>query len=89
MSWSRQLRQVNPVSLHSGGTMGTNHNYLLYFKRDRLCDALQGLVHICDPIDPPPRTIHFPVRDLILPIATDFLEANELPYDKPEMKFAI
>ena len=69
--------------------MGLNYNYLLYFQRAHLWDALTGLVHICDPIDPPPTTIHFPDRDLILPIATDFLEANELPYDKPEMKFAI
>jgi hypothetical protein len=69
--------------------MGLNYNYLLYFKQDHLWDALTGLVHICDPIDPPPTTIHFPDRDLTLPIATDFLEANEVLYDKPEIKFAI
>ena len=69
--------------------MGLNHNYLLYFKRERLWDALQGLVHMCDPIDPPPTKIHFPDQDLILPIATDYFKADELAYDEPEMKFAL
>ena len=69
--------------------MGLNHNYLLYFKRERLWDALQGLVHMCDPIDPPPTKIHFPDQDLILPIATDYFNADELAYDEPEMKFAL
>lgn len=69
--------------------MGLNHNYLLYFKRDQLWNALTGLVKICDPIAPPPTTIHFPNRDLKLPIATDFREGNEIPYDTPEIKFAI
>ena len=69
--------------------MGLNYNYLLYFKRDHLWDALQGLVHICDLIDPPPTTIHFPDRDLVLPIATGFREEDDLPHDKPEYDFAI
>jgi hypothetical protein len=69
--------------------MGLNHNYLLYFKRDHLWDALTGLAEMCDPIDPPPTKIHFPDRDLILPFATDYFEENEIPYDKPEIKFSI
>jgi len=69
--------------------MGLNYSYLLYFKQDHLWDALTGLAKICNPVDPPPTTIHFPDRDLILPIATDFLEANEVLYDEPEIKFAI
>ena len=69
--------------------MGLNYNYLLYFDRDHLWNALTGLVKICYPIEPPPTTIHFPDHDLILPIATDSFEENELPYDKPEMNFAI
>ena len=69
--------------------MGLNHNYLLYFKRDRLWDALQGVAKAADPIDPPPTTIHFPNRDLKLPIATDFGEENEIPFDTYEIKFAI
>jgi hypothetical protein len=43
MSLSRQLRQVSPGNLHSGGTMGLNDYYLLYFKRDYLWDALPSL----------------------------------------------
>lgn len=69
--------------------MGLNYSYLLYFKQNHLWDVLTGLVKICDTIDPPPTTIHFPDHDLILPIATDYFEENELPYDQPEMKFAI
>jgi hypothetical protein len=69
--------------------MGLNYSYLLYFKQNHLWDALTGLVKICDPIDPSPTTIHFPDHDLILPIATDYFEENELPFDKPEIKFAI
>jgi hypothetical protein len=89
MSLSRRPRQVSPGNLHSGGTIGLNYNYLLYFDRDHLWNALTGLVKICDPIEPPPTTIHFPDRDLKLPIATDFGEKNEYPYDKPELRFAI
>lgn len=69
--------------------MGLNYNYLLYFQRDQLWDALTGLVKICDPIDPPPTTIHFPDRSLKLSIATDFGEENEYPHDKAEIRFAI
>jgi hypothetical protein len=69
--------------------MGLNHNYLLYFKRDRLWEALQGVAKIAEPIDPPPSTVHFPDHDLYLPFATDFGEDNEVSYDAPEIKFAI
>jgi hypothetical protein len=69
--------------------MVLNHNYLLYFKRDRLWDALQGVAKIAEGTNPPPTTIHFPDHDLVLPIATGFQEENELPYDKPEVDFAI
>jgi hypothetical protein len=66
--------------------MGLNYSYLLYFKQKHLWDALTGLVKISDPINPPPTTIHFPDHDLILPIATNYFEENELPYDKSEIK---
>jgi len=69
--------------------MGLNNNYLLYFKRDRLWDALHGVAKISEPIDPPPSTIHFPDHDLYLPFATDFGEENEISYDAPEIKFAV
>jgi hypothetical protein len=57
--------------------MGLNYNYLLYFKRDHLWDALQGVVKIAEHYNPPPTKIHFPDTDLILPIATGFREENE------------
>jgi hypothetical protein len=69
--------------------MGLNYNYLLYFKRAHLWDALQGVVKIAEHYDPPPITIHFPDHDLLLPIATEFLEENELPHDKPRFNFAL
>jgi hypothetical protein len=69
--------------------MGLNYDYLLYFEREHLWDALQGVAAVADPHDPPPTTIRFPDHDLVLPIATGFREENELPYDKPEYEFAI
>lgn len=69
--------------------MGLNHNYLLYFKREHLWDALQGVAKVSDPIDPPPTTIHLPNRDLKLTIATDFGEMDEISGDTYEIKFAI
>jgi hypothetical protein len=44
--------------------MGLNYNYLLYFKRDRLWDVLQGLGLMCDSEGMTPTTIHFPDHDL-------------------------
>ena len=59
--------------------MGLNYNYLLYFKKEHLWDALQGVVKIAEEIDPPPTTVHFPDRhDLVLPIVTGFQEENEI-----------
>jgi hypothetical protein len=69
--------------------MSLNFNYLLYFKHEHLWDALQGVVKIAEHYNPPPTTIHFPDHDLILPIATGFLEENELHHDMPEFNFAI
>jgi hypothetical protein len=52
--------------------MGLNYSYLLYFKRERMWDALQGVVTLADPHDPPPTTIQFPDHDLVIQIMTDF-----------------
>lgn len=68
--------------------MGLNFNYLLYFERDHLWDALQGVAKIAEPYEHPATTIHFPDHDLVLPIMTDFGEPNELPYDEAEYSFA-
>jgi hypothetical protein len=69
--------------------MGLNYNYLLYFKKEHLWDALQGVVRIAERSDPFPTTVHFPNHNLVLPIVTGFQEENELSYDKPEFKFDI
>ena len=69
--------------------MGLNYNYLLYFKKEHLWDALQGVAKIAEGSDPPPTTVHFPDRqDLILPIMTGFGEKDEIQHDAPEFNFA-
>ncbi|MBE0687475.1 MAG: hypothetical protein IH585_15910 [Anaerolineaceae bacterium] len=69
--------------------MGLNYNYLLYFKKEHLWGALQGVAKIAEGINLPPTTVHFPNRqDLVLPIMTDFGEKDELQSDAPEFNFA-
>jgi len=67
--------------------MGLNFNYLLYFKREHLWDALQGVAKIAEPYDHPLTTIHFPDHDLVLPIMTGFREGSELQHDQVELSF--
>jgi hypothetical protein len=67
--------------------MGLNFNYLLYFKREHLWDALQGVVEIAKPYDHARTTIHFPDHDLFLPIMTGFQEGSELQHDQAELNF--
>lgn len=69
--------------------MGINHNYLLYFKRDRLWDALNGLAQICDTEGMTPTTIHFPDHDIILPLMSSWGISDQQPHNKPEYQFAI
>ena len=69
--------------------MGLNYNYLLYFKREHLWDALQGVVMFVEKIDPPPTMIQFPDHDLILPITTGFRDESILHHDMPGFNFAI
>jgi hypothetical protein len=67
--------------------MGLNYNYLLYFKRDYLWEALQGIAKIVKMDDYPHTTIHFPDHDLILPIMSGFRQEHEHQYDKVEFYF--
>ena len=67
--------------------MGLNYNYLLYFKRDRIWDALQGLGEISDTEGMKPTMIHFPDHDLVLPLMSSWGEKSEFQHDKPELKF--
>jgi hypothetical protein len=68
--------------------MGLNFNYLLYFKRENLWEALQGVGDIAEPYDHQPTIVHFTDHDLILPIMTDFGEKNEVQHDSPQFNFA-
>ncbi len=69
--------------------MGLNYNYMLYFKKDRLWDVLQGLGDYCDNEGKAPTTIHFPDHDLVLRLMSDWGQANEHAFDKPQYQFAI
>jgi hypothetical protein len=68
--------------------MGVNYNYLLYFKRDRIWDVLEGLGEISETEGMKPTMIHFPDHDLVLPLMSSWGEESEFQHDKPELKFA-
>ena len=67
--------------------MGLNYKYLLYFKRDRMWDVLTDLAEICDTRGMTPTTIHFPDRDLVLPLMSSWGEKTEAAHDQPEFEF--
>lgn len=67
--------------------MGLNYKYLLYFKRDRLWDALQGLGEISDAVGLTPTTILFPDHDLVLPFMCSWGKKRDLPYNQAEFEF--
>ena len=67
--------------------MGLDYSYLLYFKREHLWNALQGVVDISERHDHPPAIIHFPDRNLILPIQKGFQLEREKNHDDPEFNF--
>jgi hypothetical protein len=67
--------------------MGLDYNYLLYFKRECLWDALQGVAKISELDNHPPTTIHFPDHDLVLPIRSGFRQEHDQPHDKAEYNF--
>ena len=69
--------------------MGLNYNYLLYFPQDHVWEVLTRLGEICDTDGMQPTTIRFPDHDLILPLMSDWDEKDVIPYDKPEIEFAI
>ncbi len=67
--------------------MGLNYRYLLYFKRERLWDALQGLGKISDYDGFTPTTVHFPDHDLVLPLMSSWGKKSDVPCDLPEYEF--
>ena len=66
--------------------MGLDFSYLLYFKREHLWDALQGVVAIAVPHQPP-ITIHFPDHELSIPIDSWTLKDKQVHHDDPDFGF--
>ncbi len=70
--------------------MGLNYSYLLYFKKEHLWDALQGVDNIAEPYDHSTTIVHFPDRqDLVLPFKPSYGKKNEIQYDAPEFNLEI
>ena len=66
--------------------MGLDYSYMLYFKRDRLADVLQGVVDIAEP-NQPPTQIHFPDHTLTIPLGKlpPYSDMNVYQYDDAEI----
>lgn len=67
--------------------MGLDFSYLLYFKRDNLWDAMQGLVKIAEPHHPP-TMIHFPNHELSIPLDSWLSKEKEIHHDDHKFSFA-
>lgn len=66
--------------------MGLDFSYLLYFERQHLWDAMQGVVSIAEKHDPP-VIIHFPDRELSIPLATWVMRDKQVNFDDPDFSF--
>ena len=67
--------------------MGLDYSYLLYFKRDYLWDALQGVAAIAESLGRPTR-IRFPDGDRLLPLQIWALNIDEYSHDDGKFSFA-
>ncbi len=67
--------------------MGLNYDYILYFERKHLWNALDGLVAITDHHEPP-TTINFPDRKIFVPLVSSKYNNNQFNYNDPEFSFA-
>ena len=68
--------------------MGLDFSYLLYFKREHLWEALQAVVDIAEPHDPP-TMIYFPDHEMAIPLDSWLLKDKTVQYDDPEFNFSI
>ena len=68
--------------------MGLDFSYLLYFKREHLWEALQGVAAIAEPHHPP-TMIHFPDHTMAVPLESWLLEDRTVQHDDPEFSFSI
>ena len=65
--------------------MGLNYNYLLYFKKEHLWDALQGVGDFAETYDHSTTIVHFPDhQDLALPFNPVYGKKNEIQHDASE-----
>jgi hypothetical protein len=67
--------------------MGLDYSYLLYFRRERIWDVLQGVTEIAVHHHPPAR-IHFPDQVLSIPLDTWSMRGQEIQHDAPEFGFS-
>ena len=67
--------------------MGLDFSYMLYFERDQLWDALQGVIGIAWAHEPP-ALIHFPDRVLSIPLHSWGSQEKDFQHDEPEFYFA-
>lgn len=67
--------------------MGLDYSYLLYFKREHLWNALQGVASIAEPHHPPTR-VHFPDHELSIPLDSWLLKDKDVRHDDPEYNFS-
>lgn len=67
--------------------MGLDYSYLLYFKREHLWDALQGVSAIAQPLGPPTR-FRFPDGDRFLPLQIWASKIYEYSHDDGKFSFA-
>jgi hypothetical protein len=66
--------------------MGLDYSYMLYFKKNLLWAALQGVVDIAEP-QQPPTMIRFPDHELSVPLE-NWRGIKQLDYDDPELDFS-
>ena len=66
--------------------MGMDFSYLLYFKREKIWDALQAVVEMASPHQPPTRVL-FPDHELLIPLATWQDNHAQLNHDDPQLDF--
>jgi hypothetical protein len=67
--------------------MGLDYSYLLYFKRQRLWDALQGVAGFAEPLGPDTR-FRFPDGDRYLPLQIWTSNVYEYSHVDPRFSFA-
>ena len=79
---------ANEIDFLRSFHMGLDYSYKLYFKREHLWDALQGVVGIAWAHQPPCRIV-FPDHELSIPLISGDFKEKDFQHDDPEFDFAI